>query len=67
MARTFSVLGMSCDGCANSVTKAIQATQPEATVEVNLETKEITVEGADDNDLIRQAVETAGFEVGGLV
>ena len=23
MARTFSVLGMSCDGCANSVTKAI--------------------------------------------
>ena len=67
MARTFSVLGMSCDGCANSVTKAIQAAQPDATVEVDLETKEITVEGADDNDLIRKAVEKAGFEFGGLV
>ncbi len=67
MARTYSVSGMSCDGCANSVTKAIQAAQPGATVEVDLEAKEVTVEGTDDNDLIRQAVEKAGFEFGGLV
>lgn len=67
MARTFRVLGMSCDGCANSVTKAIQAAQPAATVKVDLEAKEVTVEGTEDNDVIQQAVEKAGFQFGGLV
>lgn len=67
MAKTYKVLGMSCDGCAKSVTKAIQLTTPEATVEVNLDAKEVSVEGVDDNETIRQAVEKAGFEYAGPI
>jgi copper chaperone len=67
MAKAYRVLGMSCDGCANSVTKAIQAAVPEATVKVDLEAKEVTVEGTGDNGLVQQAIEKAGFEFGGLV
>jgi len=70
MAKTYKVLGMTCGGCASSVTKAIQAASPEAAVEVevDLEAKEVSVEGPGgiDNDAaIKQAVEGAGFEYAG--
>ncbi|MEE9316995.1 MAG: heavy metal-associated domain-containing protein [Rhodospirillales bacterium] len=67
MANTYKVLGMSCDGCAKSVTKAIQSAAPGATVEVNLDAKEVSVEGVDGNETIQQAVEKAGFEYAGPI
>ncbi len=68
MAKTYKVLGMTCSGCADSVTKAIQAASPEAAVEVDLEAKEVSVEGPGgiiDDAAIEQAVEGAGFEYAG--
>lgn len=67
MAKTYSVLGMTCGGCADAVTKAIQTAVPGAMIEVDLEGKAITVEGAEDEGAIKQAVEDAGFEYAGLV
>ena len=67
MAKTYKVLGMSCDGCAKSVTNAIQLAAPAATVEVDLDAKEVVVEGIDDNETIQQAVEKAGFEYAGPI
>lgn len=67
MTKTYRVLGMTCDGCANAVTNAIKTAAPEATVEVDLDGKQVTVEGTDDNSAIQQAVEGAGFEYGGPV
>ncbi|MFC1672803.1 heavy-metal-associated domain-containing protein [Pseudomonadota bacterium] len=61
---TYTVLGMSCGGCAKSVTNAIQDAQPGAKVDVDLEAKAISVEGADEAT-IKQAVEDAGFEFAG--
>ncbi|MCW9039087.1 MAG: heavy-metal-associated domain-containing protein [Rhodospirillales bacterium] len=63
----YRVEGMSCGGCVNSVTKAIQAVAPSAMVSVELETKRVTVTGIDDDDMIRQAVENAGFDFGGRI
>ena len=65
MAKTYRVLGMTCDGCANAVSNAIQAAAPGATIEVDLENKAVTVEGTDDVTVIKQAVEDAGFEYAG--
>ena len=53
---------MTCDGCAKAVTNAIKPAAPEAAVEVDLGGKQVTVEGADDDSAIQQAVESAGFE-----
>ncbi|MCW8915790.1 MAG: heavy-metal-associated domain-containing protein [Magnetovibrio sp.] len=64
MSNTYSVLGMSCGGCASSVTKAIQDAAPGAVVEVNLDAKSISVDGADEAT-VKQAVEGAGFEFAG--
>lgn len=68
MAKVYKVLGMTCDGCASSVTKAIQAASPEAAVAVDLEANKVKVEGPGgiiDDATIKQAVESAGFEYAG--
>ncbi len=68
MAKKYSVLGMTCGGCANSVTKAIKAAAPEAEVDVNLDANEVTVEGPGgiiDDATVKNAVESAGFEYAG--
>ena len=65
MTKTYRVLGMTCDGCAKAVTNAIKTAAPEAAVEVDLDGKRVTVEGADDDGAIQRAVESAGFEYGG--
>ena len=70
MAKVYKVLGMTCGGCASSVTKAIQAASPEAAVDVDLEAKEVSVEGPGgiiDDATVQQAVEGAGFEYAGPV
>ena len=61
MSGIFRVSGMSCGGCVNSVEQAIKAVAPEAEIEVILDGGLVKVEGLDDNDLVRQAVEDAGF------
>lgn len=66
MAKTYRVDGMTCGGCAKSVTKAIQAVAEDAKVEINLEEKTVDVEGFDDDKEIGRVVEEAGFEFGGL-
>lgn len=61
MSGIFKVEGMSCGGCVSSVEQAIKAVAPEAEVEVMLEPGLVKVEGLDDNELVRKAVEDAGF------
>ncbi|MGU3479139.1 heavy-metal-associated domain-containing protein [Methylobacterium sp. D48H] len=53
---------MGCGGCAKSVTRAVQAIEPDARVEVDLASKVVTVSGtAVPADRIVQAITTAGY------
>lgn len=61
----YEVNGMTCGGCATSVTKAIKAIAPSAEVEVDLGAKSVKVDGFDDAKAIENAVEDAGFDFGG--
>lgn len=61
MSTIYRVVGMSCGKCAASVEQAIKALVPEAEVEVMLDGGLVKVEGVDDDDLVRRAVEDAGF------
>jgi copper chaperone len=67
MQKTYRVEGMTCGGCANSVEQAIRTAAPEAIVEVNVASGEVTVKGIDDDELIKAAVEDAGFDFGGII
>lgn len=64
MTETYSVHGMTCGGCATSVRNAITDAAPNATVDVDLDAKSVTVSGA-DMAVVQQAVEDAGFEFAG--
>jgi copper chaperone len=61
MSGIFRVAGMSCGSCADSIEQAIKTVAPEAEVEVMLDGGLVKVEGLDDNDVVKKAVEDAGF------
>ena len=64
MTDIYVVNGMTCEGCSNSVTKAIETAIPGAKVEVDLEAGRVSVEGGEAAQ-VAQAVDDAGFEFGG--
>jgi len=65
MSGSYSVLGMTCDGCARSVANAIKTAAPTAEVKVDLDAKKVTVEGDVADAVVAQAVDDAGFEYAG--
>ncbi len=66
MSKTYRVGGMTCEGCARSVTKAIQSAAPGTDVQVNLESGTVLVSSGAESK-IKQAVEDAGFEYHGAM
>ena len=66
MGKTYNVNGMTCGGCANSVTNAIKTAADGVEVSVDLDAKTVTVEGAADEAVVSKAVADAGFEFGGV-
>ena len=67
MRSSYRVEGMTCGGCAGSVTRAIQAQRPESDirVEVELGSGRVTVIGELPPEAVQEAVEDAGFEFRG--
>ena len=61
---TYKVDGMTCGGCASSLTKAIEAVNSDADVKVDLEAGTVSVAGLDEATM-NQVVEDAGFDFGG--
>jgi copper chaperone len=60
---TIKVNGMTCGGCAASVSRAIAAADPGAKVEVDLKGHAVHVEGERDQQAIKSAIQQAGYEV----
>jgi copper chaperone len=67
MKKTYKVEGMSCGGCSSSVEQAIKAVIPGASVLVELDGGLVFVNGVDDDELVKNAVEEAGFTYAGPV
>lgn len=65
MAEKYKVDGMTCSGCARSVTNAITKAAPNAEVSVDLTAGVVTVDGGVPSDMVKKAVEAAGFDFAG--
>ena len=63
----YIVEGMSCGHCVGSVTEEVGAVAGVTGVEVDLESKKVTVtgEGPIDDAVVRAAIDEAGYEVAG--
>jgi copper chaperone len=60
---TLKVSGMTCGGCINAVTRAIQAQDPQAKVQADLVTQVVTLETSLSLDLAAELITDAGFPV----
>jgi copper chaperone CopZ len=60
---TYTVLGITCDHCKKAVSDELGAVAGVAEVEVDLETKVVTVSGEGlDDEVLRAAIQEAGYE-----
>ena len=66
MKQTVEISGMSCSHCQATVRKALSAIAGAKNVEVDLSSGIATLEGDVPHELIRKAIEEAGFDVKGF-
>ncbi|QWD91336.1 heavy-metal-associated domain-containing protein [Polynucleobacter sp. MWH-Braz-FAM2G] len=60
---TLKVSGMTCGGCINAVTRAIQAEDPQAKLQADLTTQTINLETSLPIEKASQLITDAGFPV----
>ena len=59
---SFEVRDMSCSHCASSITQAVQAVDPQATVQVDLDAKRVDVAATTvEAERLAAAIRQAGF------
>ncbi len=61
----FLVEGMSCQHCVAAVTKAIQALDPDARVQIELQSGRVKVDSKQKADTLSTAIADAGYTVNG--
>ena len=57
-----TVNGMTCGNCVKHVTQAIHDINPQATVEVDLSTKRVTINGDVALEAVQKALAEEGYE-----
>ncbi|AZN71481.1 copper chaperone [Georhizobium profundi] len=57
----FHIENMTCGGCANSVTKAIQSVDGQAKVDADPVRRTVTVESSQPRDALIAVLEEAGY------
>jgi copper chaperone len=59
----FKVSNMACSACSDTITKAIKAVDPSATVQADPKTKLVEIETQASQSAIAQAITEAGYSV----
>jgi copper chaperone len=57
----FEVKDMSCGGCANSITRAVNSVDPAAKLDIDVTTKVVKIDSALPSDRLVAVIEEAGF------
>lgn len=62
---TYTVVGMTCNGCVNKVTSAVETVEGVDDIDVDVATGTLEVAGNVDDEAIRTAVAQAGYQIAG--
>ncbi len=62
---TYTVVGMTCNGCVNKVTSAVETVEGVDDIDVDVATGTLEVVGNVDDEAIRTAVAQAGYQIAG--
>jgi copper chaperone len=60
---TLTISSMACSACAETITKAVQAVDPSATVQADVQTKQVTIDTVAAEAAIKDAIATAGYPI----
>lgn len=63
MTLQFTVPSMACGACATTITQAVHSVDPVADVSADLKTKQVTVETAQGETQIREAIVASGYPI----
>jgi copper chaperone len=63
MQHLFTVNGMSCQHCVKAITAAIRALDPDARVQVDLDSRQVQVESEQSRSALAQAIRDEGYTV----
>ncbi|MGG6264349.1 heavy-metal-associated domain-containing protein [Leptolyngbya sp. AN03gr2] len=63
MSLQFTVPNMACSACSETITSAIKAIDPTATVSADPKTKQVNVETQASENRVKEAVTNAGYTV----
>ncbi|AFY88838.1 MAG: hypothetical protein CLLPBCKN_000705 [Chroococcidiopsis cubana SAG 39.79] len=63
MSLQLKVPSIVCDGCAETITKAVKSVDADAQVDVDVSAKTVKVEGAQSEESIKQAITATGHTV----
>ena len=63
MTLQLTVPNMACSACSDTITKAIKAIDPAATVQADTKTKQVNIETQATETAIKQAITDAGYTV----
>jgi copper chaperone len=63
MTLQLTVPNMACSACSDTITKAIKAIDPTATVQADTKTKQVNIETQAAEIAIKQAITDAGYTV----
>ena len=66
MKTVYKIAGMSCEGCADSIKKAINTHIPNIIVAASFEDGTLTISGNAPQDTVEQVVKEAGYQVDGV-
>ena len=62
MTKTYKITGMKCQGCVNTVTEKLSAVKGVDKVQVDLENKQVTIEGKPGKWSLKLALKGTKFE-----
>ena len=63
MTLQLKVLNMACSACGETITKAIRAVEPTATVQTDPKTKLLSIETQASQAAVKEAIAAAGYSV----
>lgn len=65
--KTFSISGMSCGGCVNSLTRVLKSVPGIEPIKIEVGKARLRLDDRASSQTVREAVSRAGFEVTGEV
>jgi copper chaperone len=63
MEQIFTVEGMSCGHCVKAVTKAVQQLDAQAQVQIDLSTRQVTIESSKPREALAKVIADEGYIV----